>query len=158
MEHAPYERHEDEAHRLDRNLGELLQELRVVGSGVQILFGFLLAMAFQTRFHTLGIPQKVVYVVTLLLSVLTSGLLISPVAIHRLMFREGAKDEVVDVTARLARLGMASLALAMTGSVLLVVDQAGGWVLAIPVAALVVAVLGGLWWAIPARLRSLGRQ
>lgn len=158
MDHTPYEREESEAQRIDRNLAELLQELRVIGSGVQILFAFLLAIAFQARFPSLGSAQVAIYVVTLLLAAMATGLLIAPVAIHRLTFREGVKDDVVLAANRLALFGLACLALSMTGSVLLVVDQVDGWEAAIPCAALIAAALTALWLVVPARIRRYRRR
>jgi hypothetical protein len=155
-DHRPYTREESEAHRLDRNLAELLQELRVIGAGVQILFAFLLAIAFQARFTTLGSLEKAVYIVTLLLAALATGLLVAPVAIHRLAFREGRKDEVVRASNLLAMGGLGSLALSMTGAVLLVVREVDGWAAAVPCAVGLALVLGLLWLALPLSVRRGG--
>src|SRR5947208_8469019 len=80
-------RHETEAERLDRNLGELLQELRVAGLGVQVLFGFLLAMPFSNRFDSLDPEQRRLYLAVLLFAALATALLTAPVAYHRIVFR-----------------------------------------------------------------------
>src|SRR5438067_8438821 len=80
-------RHESEAERIDRNLNELLQELRVASIGVQVLFGFLLSLPFTTRFTRLSDAQRSLYLIALLLAALSTALLIAPVAYHRLVFR-----------------------------------------------------------------------
>lgn len=110
---APYQRDESEPNRLDRNYSELLQELRVAETGVQILFAFLLAIAFQQRFSLIDTFQRVVYLVTLASAALAVAALIAPVAIHRALFRRGLKAELVAMTARLAAAGLTFLAVAM---------------------------------------------
>jgi len=82
---------ETEAERNDRNLAELLQELRVAGLGVQMIFGFLLAIPFASRFSALGAAQRTLYVVTLVLAAVATALLVGPVAYHRLVFRRNLK-------------------------------------------------------------------
>jgi hypothetical protein len=113
---------EDEGERLDRELIELLNELRVAMPGVQVLFGFLLTVPFQQRFTEISAFQKDVYFVTLLLAALASALLIAPSAQHRLLFRERAKPYLVRAGTRMALGGLACLALAMCSAVLLVTD------------------------------------
>jgi Family of unknown function (DUF6328) len=148
-------RDETEKERLDRNLNELLQELRVAQNGVQILFAFLLTIPFSARFALTTGFQQVVYAVTLLLCVMAAALLISPVALHRLLFRRGYKDIVVHRGHVLALAGVVLMGLAATGAVLLVFD----FVFSTPVAAVVaVGVLlwfAAFWAAMP--LRLLGR-
>lgn len=117
-----YTRHESESQRLDRNFGELLQELRVTQAGVQILFGFLLSMVFQSRFTTLDHFELAVYLTTLISSALAVTFLTGPVAAHRLLFRRGVKDFLVRYTARMAALGVGFLAVAVIGGVILVTD------------------------------------
>jgi hypothetical protein len=82
-------RDESEAQRVDRNLGELLQELRVAGLGVQVLFGFLLSLPFTARFARLNAGQRGLYLASLALAALATALLVGPVAYHRLVFRRG---------------------------------------------------------------------
>src|SRR5204862_7207933 len=82
---------ETEAARDDRNLAELLQELRVAGLGVQVIFGFLLALPFSSRFTKLGHDQRILYVAALTLAALATALLLGPVAYHRLVFRRRLK-------------------------------------------------------------------
>src|ERR1700761_8325868 len=108
-----YSRQESRAHQLDRNWAELLQELRVIGTGVQILFAFLLSIAFQSRFSATTMFQRGIYLATLLLSGLAAALMIAPVAVHRFTFRDRVKDEVVAVTNACAIAGLVVLSLAM---------------------------------------------
>lgn len=113
-------RNETPAERSDRNWSELLQELRVAQTGVQLLTAFLLSLPFQQRFATITTNQKVVYLVVVLLSVAATGVLIAPVAIHRAVFRRNEKVRLVDLAARLATLGLALLATAVAGVVVLI--------------------------------------
>jgi len=108
--------------RAVRNMLELLQELRVAQTGVQILFAFLLSLSFTDRFDRIDDIQRWTYVVTLLLSVLTAGLLVAPAAAHRSTFRRGAKVGTVLLGHRLFVLGLVTLALTLTGAVLLVLE------------------------------------
>ncbi|GGZ27608.1 DUF6328 family protein [Streptomyces poonensis] len=116
------ERNETPLERADRNFIELLQELRVTQTGVQVLFAFLLSMAFTPRFEDLDTFQRVTYVVTLLLALLSALLFVAPAALHRSLFQQNAKPLIVRVSDRLASVGLAVLTLAFTGSVTLVVD------------------------------------
>jgi hypothetical protein len=145
-----YRRDESAAHRLDRNYNELLQELRVAQAGVQILFAFLLSIAFQQRFTSLVTYQRAIYLVTLISAAVSAVLLIAPVAVHRVLFRLHQKDEVVALTARLAIGGMACLALAIISAVLLIVDVVTNLAAAIAVAATLAAAVIGLWILLPA--------
>src|SRR5215471_13137100 len=113
---------ETEAERDDRNLIELLQELRVAGLGVQVLFGFLLAIPFATKFVGLNHAQRGLYVVSLLLAAISTALLLAPVAYHRLVFRRHQKEQLVKDANTLAILGLAAVGLAVSASVLLVVS------------------------------------
>jgi hypothetical protein len=149
----PYERDESAAHRLDRNYNELLQELRVAQTGVQILFAFLLSIAFQQRFALLQDYQRVIYLVTLIAAALAAVLLIAPVAVHRLLFARHLKDEVVALTSRLAVAGLAVLALAMDGAALLIVDVVTNLTAGVTVAALLAVVVVALWVVVPIRNR-----
>jgi hypothetical protein len=149
-------RNETPPERADRNFGELLQELRVTQTGVQILFAFLLTLAFTQRFPSLDTFQRATYVTTLLLAVVAAALFTAPAALHRSLFQRGAKARIVQVSSRLATVGMGVLVLAFTGSVLLVVDvttgRAGG--LAAGTATLLVCL--GLWWLLPHLVRRAG--
>lgn len=158
MSQAPYTRDEPEATRLDRNWSELVQELRVVGFGVQVLFGFLLGIAFQARFDHLSTAEEVVYLVTLATAAVATGLLIAPVALHRITFGEHIKDELVAATDRLALAGLAALLVTVTGSILLVFERVAGWAAGGAVAGGIAAVLGVLWVVWPERVRARGRR
>ena len=118
MGERPSGREESEAERLDRNLGELLQELRVALPGVQVLFAFLLAVPFQQNFTTISEFEKKVYFATLLLTALSAALLIAPSAYHRLTFRYQQKHRLVFISNRLAIAGLGTLALAMTCAIM----------------------------------------
>jgi hypothetical protein len=144
-----YRREEPEAHRLDRNYSELLQELRVAQTGVQILFAFLLSIAFQQRFARLDHPQRVIYVVTLVSAACAAIMLIAPVPVHRLLFRLHLKDEVVTFTSRLATAGLACLAVAMLSAVLLIVDVSSGLTAAILITAVLGLLIAVFWIALP---------
>jgi hypothetical protein len=135
--------------RADRNMIELLQELRVAQTGVQILFAFLLTLSFTERFASIDEVQRWTYVVTLLLSVLTAGLFVAPAAVHRVTFRRGVKQETVQLGHRLFTLGLGALALTLTGSVLLVLDVAVGLAFAISSAVAAMVVLCLLWFVLP---------
>jgi Family of unknown function (DUF6328) len=113
-------RNETPAERADRNWSELLQELRVAQTGVQLLTAFLLSLPFQQRFGQITTNQKVVYLVVVLLSVAATGVLIAPVAIHRAVFQRNEKARLVGLAATLATVGLALLATAVTGVVMLI--------------------------------------
>lgn len=149
---GPDERGEGPLRRADRNMLELLQELRVAQTGVQILFAFLLSLSFTDRFARIDEVQRWTYVVTLLLSVLTAGLLVGPAAAHRVTFGHGVKQATVALGQRLFLAGLATLALTLTGAVLLVLDVAIGRGFAVPTAAVVGVVLMGLWFVLPVAL------
>lgn len=142
-------RGETEPERADRNFAELLQELRVVQTGVQILFAFLLTLAFTARFPSLDSFQRGTYVTTLMLAVVAAALFTAPAAVHRGLFRRGAKKEIVAVSSRLAAIGMAVLALALSSAVLLVVDVVHGTPEGVVAAVATLLICGGLWGLLP---------
>ncbi|HEY1516673.1 MAG TPA: DUF6328 family protein [Solirubrobacteraceae bacterium] len=151
-------RHETRLERDDRNLIELLQEARVVQTGVQILFGFLLAAAFQPKFERLSSFQKADYLVTLVCAAATLIMLTAPTAWHRILFRHGDKDHLVKVANRFMLIGLATMGLTSIGVVLLLSDVA----FSPPVTAIVtVAALiacATTWCVLPlARRRALSR-
>jgi predicted membrane-bound spermidine synthase len=113
-------RHETETQRLDRNWAGLLQELRVVQTGVQLLTGFLLTLPFQQRFADLTDFEVGVYLVTVALSVLSTMLLIAPAGIHRALFRQHALPALVSTAHKLTLCGIATLGAALVGVVLLI--------------------------------------
>ncbi|MCX4910673.1 DUF6328 family protein [Streptomyces sp. NBC_00878] len=155
--HHQEERDETRLERADRNFNELLQELRVTQTGVQILFAFLLTLAFTARFPSLDSFQRATYVVTLLLSVVTAALFTAPAALHRRLFRQGAKPQVVKASSLLAQAGLGALSLGLSGSVLLVVDVATNRAGGIAAGAATLVVCAGLWALLPYLVkRSVG--
>lgn len=134
---------------LNRNWDELLQEIRVTQTGVQILTGFLLTVPFSQRFAELTAFQKDVYLAVLAGSVLTTGLVVAPVAFHRALFRQRRRELLVESGNRFALAGLATLALTVSGVVLLVVDvvigTSAGWV----AGGVLLAVLLFLWFVLP---------
>ena len=148
-EHADPRPGENEAARADRNFNELLQELRVAQTGVQILFAFLLTLPLQARFDTLDGWDRGVFVAALLLSACASIFLISPVAYHRLLFRENKKDWIVRHANRSAEVGLALLAGAITASVSLVLDLVLTRPVALAVGAAVATLIVTTWLVTP---------
>ena len=145
---------ESQDERLNRELIELLNELRVALPGVQVLFAFLLAVPFQQNFSEISDFDKTMYFVTLLLTALSAALLIAPSAYHRLTFRYQQKHRLVFVSNRLAIAGLAVLALAMTCAILLVTNVLWGTVATTVVTTVAVLVMFAvLWVALPMRRR-----
>lgn len=144
-------RHEDETpdERLDRNWSELLQELRVAQTGVQILTGFLLTLPFTQRFGELDRAQEIVYLVTLSGSVLATGLLVAPVALHRVLFRQGLRPWLVDHAHGMAQAGLAALAFTIVGVVWFVFDVVLGSTAALVAAVVTLLFYGTVWGAVP---------
>ncbi len=146
---APDERHETRDQRDDRNIIELLQELRVAGLGVQVLFGFLLALPFSSRFGQLSGTQRGLYVAVLVLAAVATALLLGPVAYHRLVFRLRQKEQLIRTSNVLAILGLIAVAMAVAGTVLLVVSYVDEG-LAVPlISAFVFCLFLGLWFVFP---------
>jgi Family of unknown function (DUF6328) len=108
--------------RVDRAYGEILQEVRVAQTGVQILFAFLLTLAFTPRFRSITPFQRDIYVLTLVLSAAATALLIAPAAFHRVVYRRRLKQHLVRVANRLALSGLVLLLLAMVSALLLILD------------------------------------
>jgi MFS family permease len=148
---------ETEAERDDRNLIELLQELRVGGLGVQVLFGFLLALPFTARFAELSHPQRDLYVASLVLAAVSTALLVGPVAYHRLVFRMHRKEQLVKDANLMAILGLVAVSLAISAAVLLVVSyvEKGLPAVIVIITVFIVCLYIGLWFVLPvARRRS----
>jgi hypothetical protein len=140
---------ETERERLDRNLEQLVTELRVAMPGVQVLFGFLLAVPFANRFGDVTHFQKVVYVVSLAAAGVATAFLIAPTAYHRLTFRRGQKRHLVFTANRWTIIGLAALAVAMDAAVLLAVDFVFDDALAIVLTAALGALYVWLWFVFP---------
>jgi uncharacterized protein DUF6328 len=116
-------RDETPVERADRNYTELLQELRVAQTGVQILFAFLLTIPFQQRFgQMVGAGLRQEYLATLLVTAAATALLIAPVSMHRILFRQGLKPQLVTFADAMAKIGLAFLALAVLLAVFLIVS------------------------------------
>ncbi len=148
------QRDETPLERLDRNWVDLLQELRVIQTGVQLLTGFLLILPFQSRFEQLNQFQQNLYLTTLAAAVVATGFLIAPVSLHRFLFRRHARRVTVDVAHRLAQIGMFLLALAIVGVVLLIFDLVLGPTGGLVAAGSVAVVLFGLWVVLPLVIRD----
>jgi hypothetical protein len=119
----PQRRHrETEKQRWDRNFADLLQELRVAQTGIQILFAFLLTLPFSNGFPRVTAFQKDVYIVALLSAAFATAMIIAPVAFHRALFRQGRKPELVRYAHRMATGGLALILVSMVSSVLLITD------------------------------------
>src|SRR5580692_9515822 len=142
-------RDESVQERDDRNLAELLQELRVAGLGVQVLFGFLLSLPFTNRFDRLSQGQRELYLGTLVLAAVATALLLGPVAYHRLVFRQGQKERLVRAANIMAIAGLAAVGLAVSAAVLLVTDYVSSGLTAGLITAFVTIVFAGLWFAFP---------
>jgi hypothetical protein len=153
MVDRPSGRDESEDERLDRNLGELLQELRVALPGVQVLFAFLLAVPFQQNFTEITSFEKDVYFATLLLTAISAVMLIAPSAYHRLTFHFQHKRRLVFLANRFAIVGLAFLALAMTGAIVLITDVLFGPVMTAVTGAAAFSMFLVFWLLLPLRRR-----
>src|SRR4051794_18979626 len=151
-------RHETVLERADRNLTELLQELRVLTTGVQILFAFLLTVPFSTGFKQVSSGERDLYLVVLVAAAAAAGLFIAPTAMHRLLFRQGDKPHLVRVASRLAIGGIACLTVAMTGIVALITGYLFGWVTGGIVAGLAAIYFTTLWFVLGLRRRMKLRR
>ena len=140
---------ETEEEMLTRNLNELLQELRVTQTGVQILTGFLLTLPFTSRFQDLGDLQRYVYLAILCGSVIATGLIIGPVAFHRALFRQGERRWIVEAANHAARAGLFALAMTTSGVVWLVFDLVTNRTLAHIAGGVSLVFFAALWAGTP---------
>ena len=140
---------ETEAERADRNVMELLNELRVVGIGIQVMFGFLLSIPFANRFTKLDHAERGIYLATVVLAALSTALLVAPVAYHRFLFRRHEKETLVRVTNRLAIAGLVTVGLAICSAVLLVTGFVAPGLRAIVITAALACVFAALWFVLP---------
>jgi hypothetical protein len=152
---ADYQEEESERERLTRNFNELLQELRVTQTGVQILTGFLLTLPFTTRFPHIDNVQRYAYLGVLTGSVIATGLIIAPVAFHRALFRRGAKPWIVRAANRAAQAGLGALALTTSGVVWLVFDLVIDRTAATVAGVISLMFFIGLWAAFPLASRRV---
>jgi hypothetical protein len=148
------ERNETTTERLDRNWGDLLQELRVAQTGVQLLTGFLLTLPFQQSFPSLTHAQHALYLITVGTSITATALLQAPVAIHRALFRRHRREETVLLAHRLAMAGMVALAFALVEVAALIFFVTIGRSAAIVAAVLVAILVVVLWLVIPFSARG----
>ena len=154
--HLAEERRDDETpeQTLDRNWNELLQELRVTQTGVQLLAGFLLTLPFQERFKDLSTGQEVDYLLVVVLSITATGLLIAPVSFHRAVFRQQEKEWLVLAAHWSARAGLVLMCFAMAGVVWLVfsvvVGLTAAWIASVAIGLFLV----GLWFVVPSGARK----
>src|SRR5574340_742322 len=146
-------RGETEVERLDRNWGSLLQELRVVQTGVQLLTGFLLTLPFQNRFTELPNYGKGVYLATVLFSISATVLLIAPVGMHRLLFQRHQLNALVSAAHKYALGGLVFLGLALTGVVVLIVGTVVGTMAGALVGACAAAEFVFFWLIYPLSCR-----
>jgi len=138
-------RDETESERLDRNWNELLQELRVTQTGTQILTGFLLTIPFQQRFSELEPGQLAIYLVLVAFAVLATILALAPVSIHRALFRQGAKEQMVRTTNILLMAAIGCVGVTLIGTSALIFDVVIGHPAGL-IAGIVTAVLTALGW------------
>lgn len=144
---------ETPSERADRNWNELMQELRVMQTGTQILTGFLLAVAFQPRFAELDDLQRGLYIALVLLAATATVLALTPVGLHRMLFHERRKAQLVRVANRLVKANLAVIGAVTVGVVALILDVALNRPTAIAAAALGVVVILLLWVGLPPLLR-----
>jgi energy-converting hydrogenase Eha subunit H len=142
--------------RVDRELIELLNGLRVILPGVQVLLAFLLTVPFSSRFPKVSDFQRGVYFVTVLLTVAAVAALTMPAAYHRLRFREGDKEQMLLTSNVFAIAGLVLLALAMASVVFLITGALFGTGVAAVVGVVMVGIVGGVWFAIPLSRKARG--
>ena len=152
----PVEPGESEAHRLNRNYDDLLQELRVSQNGTQILFAFLLTVPFSKGFAEVTSLQRAVYLAALLLAALSAAMLIAPAVMHRMLFRQRRMNDLVTAASRVALGGQVLLAFAVATSVFFVTDYLYGHPLAIAMAVVVLAWTSMWFFVVPVYIRTRG--
>ncbi|MBT2470025.1 hypothetical protein J7E97_19630 [Streptomyces sp. ISL-66] len=153
-------RDESEKERADRQWQELIQEIRVAQTGVQVLFGFLLTVAFTPVFAGLAQTEKTIYVVTVVLGSLATGALIGPVAFHRIVSGRQIKPEAVAWAARLTFAGLVLLLATCTAALLLVLRVAAPNAVAVWLVGGVLAWYLLCWFVLPlwARIRYTAQR
>ena len=149
---------ETEKERLDRELIELLNELRVALPGVQVLFAFLLLLPFQGTFDRVTPFERVLYVVAFLAATASSILLIAPSTYHRIRFRDGDKKRMLETSNRLLLGGTMCLALSIAAVTFLIADWLFGSVVGGALAAIVAALVAWFWYGMPLSRKLQDRQ
>ena len=147
-------REETEEERADRNLSDLLQELRVALPGVQVLFAFLLTVPFTQRFQDLSDFQEKLYFGVLITVALATVMLVAPTAGHRILFRRQQKEFIVTISNTLALIGLLFLAIAMTGAIALISDFIFGTTTAVISTIVMAVAYAGFWYVGPLRRRQ----
>ena len=142
-------RHEMPLQRVDRAYGEILQEVRVAQTGVQILFAFLLTLAFTARFKSITPVQRDIYVVALMLAAAATALLIAPAAFHRVIYRRRLKQHLVHAANKLALAGLVLLLLAMIAALVLILDVTAGMGTAVILASGMLTWFFTWWFILP---------
>jgi hypothetical protein len=145
---------EDHHERTARELIELLQELRIVIPGVQVLFAFLLTVPFAQRFIELSTLQRAVFFATLLCTAVATALLIAPTAHHRLLFRQGVREQRLKMGNLLAIFGLVFIVLAMVGVVFVITDLIFGLTAALVVTVAMALFFSLLWFVLPLPYRG----
>jgi hypothetical protein len=151
-------RDETPTQRADRNWGEVLQELRVLQTGTQILTGFLLALAFQPAFADLSESQRTFYLVLVVLSSLSAIVALAPVALHRALFQRRMKPQVVSYGHAALVTALATVAVLVVGVVAFVFDVVVSNPAAVAAAVTLGLVVVTLWIVVPTFMRIRGRQ
>jgi hypothetical protein len=146
-------RNETPTQRLDRNWSDLLQELRVVQTGVQFLTGFLLTLPFQQRFSQLSQREQLIYLATVSASIAATAFLQAPVSVHRALFRRHHRGRAVLLAHRVAMVRICFLALAIVGVAVVIFDVVAGTRVATGAGVGVALLLGVLWLTVPLALR-----
>tara|TARA_R110000868_G_scaffold405206_2_gene684387 strand:+ start:23633 stop:24175 length:543 start_codon:yes stop_codon:yes gene_type:complete len=147
-------RNETEVERLDRNWGEILQELRVTQTGSQILTGFLLTIPFQSRFSELEAHERIIYLVLVGFAVLATLLALTPVTLHRALFRQRAKPQLVALANVIMRITFVTLAGTLTGTALLIFDVVLGRTAGIVAGSVTLSLAIVAWFLLPLVARS----
>ncbi len=143
--------------RRDRNWSELLQELRVIQTGTQILTGFLLTLAFQPRFESLDAYQVGIYLALVLVAGSTTALGLAPVSLHRALFRKGSKERIVLIGNRLLILILIGVLLTLSGTVLLIFDVVVGRAAGLVAGGAAFLAVSLVWILLPVGVRRTRR-
>jgi hypothetical protein len=151
-EHRAGRRNETLEEKYDRNWGELVQELRVAQTGVQVLAGFLLTLPFSQRFSSLDKAQELLYLVAFSLAILTVGLMTAPVALHRFLFGRHKKGVLVQMADRVAKAAMASMGLTLVVVAVLIFSVVVSYTAAVVAGVLVLVFYAAAWLVFPLAL------
>src|SRR4029453_187169 len=157
-DHTANTRNETPDQRHDRNWSELLQELRVLQTGVQILAGFLLTLPFQSRFQDLDTFQLNLYLFNVMVAALTTALILLPVSVHRRLFRQHVKEILVNSADRIAKVALVGVGLLTVGSAVLVYDVAAGRTAGLTAGGFLVLAVLTLLVLVPLLLRRSARR